>query len=140
MNIKMYCLCLLNLFLHLKLKILEQNTKFNDLTMNSNEQVLDKKHKYCKICRGRLDRVKKYSRVQDTQLIEKINYLQAGIQIGDFICYNCTQSARIMFKKRIDSGPNSIDDNDEFLINNDSQSKNKNIFYFYFLLLFLFSI
>ena len=42
MNIKMYCLCLLNLFLHLKLKILEQNTKFNDLTMNSNEQVIDK--------------------------------------------------------------------------------------------------
>ena len=72
MNIKMYCLCLLNLFLHLKLKILEQNTKFNDLTMNSNEQVLDKKHKYCKICRGRLDRVKKYSRVQDTQLIKKL--------------------------------------------------------------------
>ena len=122
MDIMIYCLCLLKLYLHLKLKILEQNTTLNDLSMNSNQQVIDKKHKYCKICRRRLDRVKKYSRVQDTQLIEKISYLQAGIQIGDFICCNCTQSARIMFKKRIDSGPNSLDNNDEFLINNDSQS------------------
>ncbi len=60
----------------------------------------DEKHKYCKVCSKRLDRVKKYSQVQEIQLLDKINYIKQGKVPGDYVCSTCTQYARTVYKNR----------------------------------------
>lgn len=84
----------------------------------------DQKHKHCRVCYQRLDRVNRYSKIQSNELIEKVNNIKAGIVEGDFVCSKCTQLARSSFHRKVIN--NSLDDAehvavfDETINNNDS--------------------
>ena len=77
--------------------------------------------KCCKVCSKRLDRVSKYTRVHDKELIEKLNYLKSCISAGDFVCNKCALEARKKAKNRSKSF-----EYDEFAFSNENYEELKN--------------